>query len=54
MMSISPTMPMSIKIVTCLKTAVKLKETRQKMLNIKTEVENQTWILMKEIQQKRK
>ena len=35
-------MPMSIKILACLKIAVKLKETSQKMLNIKTEVEHQT------------
>ena len=33
---------------------VKIKETPQKMLNIKTEVENQTQILIKEIHQKRK
>ena len=35
-------MPMSIKILACLKIAVKLKETSQKMLNIKTEVKHQT------------
>ena len=33
---------------------VKIKETPQKMLNIKTEVENQAQILIKEIHQKRK
>ena len=42
MISISPIMPMSIKIIGCLKIVVKIKETAQKILNIKTEVENQT------------
>ena len=35
-------MHMSIKIIASLKIIVKIKETPQKMLNIKTEVENQT------------
>ena len=34
-------MPISIKIIVCLKIVVKIKEDPQKMLNIKTEVENQ-------------
>ena len=42
MMSVSPIMPMSINIIACLKIVVKIKETPQKMLNIKAEVENQT------------
>ena len=42
MISISLIMPMSIKIIACLKIVVKIKETPLKMLNIKTEVENQT------------
>ena len=33
---------MSIKIIACLKIVVKIKETPQKMLKIKTEVGNQT------------
>ena len=33
---------MSIKIIVCLKIVVKIKEDSQKILNIKTEVENQT------------
>ena len=35
-------MPMSVKTLVRLKIVVKIKETPQKLLNIKTEVENQT------------
>ena len=45
---------MSLKIIASLKIVVKVKETLQKMLNIETEVENQTLILVKEIHRKRK
>ena len=36
MVSISPIMHMSIKIIVCLKIVVKIKETPQKMLKVKT------------------
>ena len=43
---------MLIKVIVCLEIVLKIKETPQKMLNIKTKVGNQTEILTKEIHKK--
>ena len=53
MVSISPIMHMSIKIIVCLKIVVKIKETPQKMLKVKKS-ERQLYVLIKKNHQKRK